>query len=397
MKKYLPLVFSLGVLLIYGGIVKFQNPLREIEQIISLGLLLLLSMLVLLPTSQKDDKSETGHANAWVASASVFFCILAILIIYVNPHGRYPWQNYSFTTSGAHFKKLNLYNQLDPAPQVIILGSSRSFTIPSDYLAQNFDAPVFNMAIGGAGPVDELAALHYVLDHNPQPPSLFLVEIVATDLGTRAWQYYMPVSLVPYLTFDQKMAVVQSVFRDTLSFRSLSDAIFLFAGFDTGGEIITFLPDGTGVRKVDAEDVKFKDYKNSVNEQTPAVYKQNACIKLDEVGMQSIEKMVALSEQHGFSIVFYRSPLNIAYFEMVDLEKPAYKKCQALFNDFIYELAEKHPSIQYVDLYHYPPVSDLQRKGYIDVQHLSPSASKLVIDALQPALEHGLRYQEQNK
>ncbi len=368
----------------------FRIAIGNIVYWSSLGLL---TLLVIKPSPQQPDANpESAFSRYWLLSFLPILLSVAGMIIYVNPHGRYPWKKYPFTTTAAHLQKTLLYERHNKSAQIILLGSSRVYTIPASYISASLgNIPAFNFGVGGAGPLDELVVTRYILHRSPVPPSVILVEVVATDLGTNYWQYSIPINLLPYLPPDKVSPGLKSIWRDTLQASSVYDAIFLQL-FSNSKEYISFLDDGTGIRgRREAS-----RYEQMIKEQLPNVYSNNICWSLDQDGQKAFEEIARLSEKHHFAVVFYRSPLNIEFFRQADLERPAYKKCQRLFQEFMDGLSARYPGVFYVDLMYYEPISTLGSQVYIDVQHLTPEGSMMVIDALHPVLEKALEWVRHN-
>lgn len=402
-KKTLVSLLWLMPLIIYEAIYLYNHPFSSIKTLARFndisenlflwnGLFLLGILILLFPKVGKvPPERNIQYSHLWSVSFSAFFTALVFLVIYVNPHGRYPWNLYPFTTTAAHYQKIVLYEQLDKPPQVIVLGSSRAYTISAAYIAQTLGKETFNMAVGSAGPVDQMTLARYIVATSPAP-QLFIVELVATDLSTSAWKDYMPLNLLPYMSINNALPVIKSVSLDTLSLRSLTDSLFLLFNRDATA-YITFQSDGTGERP----DRDPAAYQRNLKNQIPAVFKRNRCSELDVEGQNAIKDLAAFSEQNGIGIVFYRSPLNVEFYKQVNQENPLYKKCQRLFSEYIQVLTDTHPNVFYVDLIEYEPISSLREEGYIDVQHLHPHASNLVIDALHDDLQKALQWADENR
>jgi hypothetical protein len=363
------------------------------ESYLLLCCLLILGMIILWPArAETESKNDNGALKYWFLSFFLFFVSMLSVTVFINPHGRFPWNPYPFTTTAAPFQKAAIYEKTEYNPRLIVFGSSRAYTISAEYLTTMTGEPAFNMAVGAAGPVDELVLARYIVENSREVPRLFLVEMAATDLDTIVWQTTMPLNLLPYLPGNGVAPVLDSIFIDTLSLRSLTDSFYLLSYRDAR-EYISFLTDGTGIRMGD----RGRNYQENVNKQIPPVYEENTCTNLDQGGMEAIENLVILSEKNKIGLIFYRSPLNVEFFKHVNLENVQYKQCQLLLDQFMISITDSHPNVFYVDLMRYEPVSLLREKGYIDVQHLLPDASNMVIDALLPAIEDGLTWVRVNR
>jgi hypothetical protein len=391
---FLYVIWYLAFTVAKTGALKSLTFIENMGSFVAMALGVLGLGLILMAASGADPTPQpsTHQARNWFIPFLTLLLSLAALVIFVNPHGRYPWAYYPFTTTSARYQKLKLLSKLDYSPEVIILGSSHAFAIPSSYLEQTLGAKAFNMAVEAGGPMEQLMLTQYMLDHGADAPKLIVAEMVAPSLLTKSWQYSTPLNLLSYVPIDKKWSVLKTIFFDTLSMRSLADSFFLMARFNSK-EYMTFQPDGTGIRGQRTAEA----YATEVEKQMKNVYQRYLCKSIDAEGKKSIENLVALGEKYKFSLVFYNSPLNIEFFEQSNTDNPLYKKCLGLLESYMKKLAAAHPNVQYVNLTYYEPVTLLREDGFVDVQHPNAQASMLIMDALLPQLQKGLAWANQNR
>jgi hypothetical protein len=82
----------------------------------------------------------------------------------VNPWGLYPTGVLQARLVDERYKKCALLQQAEPAPQQLILGTSRVMRFEPEYLAKHTGLTTFNAAIPGAVPVDLLVLYRYAAD-----------------------------------------------------------------------------------------------------------------------------------------------------------------------------------------------------------------------------------------
>ena len=182
-RKYLQTLARVAPFILYA-IMYYQNfPLSAKnltvysatrEYYLMLGCLLLIGLILVWPNSIENNvpPKDKHLSHYWLISFSIFFCAMLTLAIYVNPHGRFPWNPYPFTTTAAHNQKINIYKKVDYQPEIVVLGSSHVYTVSAEYLSDVTGKSAFNMSVGGAGPVDELALGRYVIDNSTEIPLL---------------------------------------------------------------------------------------------------------------------------------------------------------------------------------------------------------------------------------
>jgi hypothetical protein len=78
------------------------------------------------------------------------------LNLVVNPFGTYGTHLFEPITLTSRRPKVSLYQRRRPAPAIVILGSSRSFTMEPAYIEARTSRSAFNAAVQGAAPHDYL-------------------------------------------------------------------------------------------------------------------------------------------------------------------------------------------------------------------------------------------------
>lgn len=127
------------------------------------ALLIFLSMTMgwPLPIPQNKESGPARLANVWWVGFVAIVLTAIGLSIYVNPHARFAGRLFPPITPSARSIKTELYRQLKDNPDIVILGSSRAFTISPDYINAKTTFDAFNMSVEGGRVGDFEVQLDY--------------------------------------------------------------------------------------------------------------------------------------------------------------------------------------------------------------------------------------------
>jgi hypothetical protein len=92
----------------------------------------------------------------------------------VNPFGNYATHLFEPIVLRSRLPKLALYEQRLPAPDIVVLGSSRSFTMEPSYIEAKTARRAFNAGVHGATPRDYLDLARCFAAHNTFPSVLIV-------------------------------------------------------------------------------------------------------------------------------------------------------------------------------------------------------------------------------
>lgn len=393
------MLLALYVFWAYDPLVFFRDPkslayLTYAQAFQNIAFIVILvffvGMIGSLPRASQSGKNSTSAYQYWLLSFWGFMLPLIGLNVLVNPHGVFPWQYISTVNTAAYIptaarsQKLELYLDLELPPEVVIMGSSRAFTLPSAYIKESTGYRTFNMAVNGGGPFDFHPFGKFIVSRQKnRPPLVFVVELVAPDFDVA--EVTLPVSLIPYLSSNRRSNTVLDTLHDVVSLQSISDTFFqlTYARFYPKQPAMTFEPDGTGVRV----DITKKSYERRVASLTLRNDERYRCDTLSDQGLEQLGMLVQLAAENKTAILFYRSPLNADYLEAGDLDHPFYQKCETLFLEAMDKTMEENSNVFFRDLTYYEPISSLRWDGYYDVHHLKPKAARMLIDALAPDIK----------
>lgn len=377
------------------------NTFLEETQVLFLcaGLFLLVTCFFSPPKDA--EKTSTASAYPWLGSFILILGICAGCVLIVNPEGRFPWnQRPSYTTLAAHTIKADLYKKLRTTPDMMLFGSSISFTTPADYFKTKWGASAFNMSFNGGGPADFIRSLNYIIQKSPdgKMPSVVLVEMLSPGLRIGNPEQ-TPLTMLPYLPPDQILPATGANLDSLLLNKSFSNAVFTSLFLDSGhwNFFIRFASDGTGVL-ASKKNRSPADYKLSVKNDLPLGMDLLACPKgqLHPLGVKYTQKLVELARTHHFSIVFYRPPINNDLYVLSKTKPDQYQDCKNLFNKFMKTLIQENPNVFYRDMSNHPKISQMGLEVYLDTHHVNLRGSRLILQALDKEIKAALAWSRLN-
>lgn len=116
-----------------------------------------------------------GRAFALIAIATMLAQMGALIAfnVLVNPRSEFPVDLVEPLVQDERHQKTLEYSRLDPAPEAIILGSSRAWGLPPDALEELGYAGAYNFAFGGGTTEDAKRAYEFALRNGPAPRALY--------------------------------------------------------------------------------------------------------------------------------------------------------------------------------------------------------------------------------
>lgn len=378
----------------------FTNEIKTLLLLICLGVLFLL-LQIPRPSQMGSQQAPEpgGRPKVWSAAFLLTVGMLVSFVLYVNPDGRLPWNRREvYIAIPSRSIKPVLYSKLSNTPDVIMFGSSVTFTMPADYFKQTWGLDAFNMSVSGGTPSDFLDMLNFILTTSPEQdaPSLVTIELLWRDLRP-ATGVDFPLGLLPYMDFSRGVKAVLGMLDYPLQMSSASDSLFTLLFVETGRweNAVIFAPDGTAYRT--QATLPPTDYRKNIKNEIPLQKRLLACRELDPTGMQYIEEIAALGERYHFAILIYAPPVNEDFYKYAKVEPRRFGYCRSLVNNYMRDLVGRHPNVFYRDLVNYVPISSLGRQIYLDPRHLTSEGNLLLLETLKPKINQALRWARQNR
>ncbi len=361
-------------------------------------LVLLAGLLLLLSVFWNPRKITIKPSGiCWILGFTLTLGAVAVTVAFINPTGRFPWnERASYATVSARSIKPNLYAKLKKTPEIIILGSSVSFTTPADYLEKKWGVSAFNMALNGGSPGDFITTMNYIIQEGPdgKVPLTVLVELVSPTLKIDN-SNQTPVKMLSYMPLEQRLPAISQTLDYFLKVTPFSDSIFTILFLDTNRWKIwiKFSNDGTGIRMRPQK--PRSTYQAAIKSNIKTMKSFLSCKELDLAGKESIEKLIRLSSHYQFSIVFYRTPINNDFYKASKTNPASYEKCKKEFDEYMMAVKKKNQNIFYKDLSQYPEISTQGMSMYIDTHHLKRSGAILLMNALDAEIKTALEWAKQ--
>lgn len=147
-------------------------------------------------------RRQNGNFSVrWFAGLALFgLASVVIFNLVVDPLGWHDYSPFEAIIFEDRDEKFDLYTHADPAPEALILGSSRSLKLSPQLIEDTCGIPALNMALSDAKPLDVLAVLNLAIEtHPPQfvtlnlDPRMFFPTLVYGDSMFRTpFQPYLP-------------------------------------------------------------------------------------------------------------------------------------------------------------------------------------------------------------
>ncbi len=169
---------------------RLLSALEDVEtpaRLLGLALFALLFVRA-LRVAESPPVRSAGWLLARVAlAAAPLLGLVAGLNFLVNPFGIYSPRVFEPIVLHSRAEKMRLYRIAQPPPEIVVLGSSSSFTMPPAYIRERTARPAFNASLHGGVPGDYLAFLRYMASLDKVPKLLIVpisVELVRPNLPT---------------------------------------------------------------------------------------------------------------------------------------------------------------------------------------------------------------------
>lgn len=344
---------------------------------------------------QSRSTKNVSPLKLWIFPLLLITSFVFGLNLYANPDGVFPWnQHPTYIIGGVRSIKLNLYQQIDYSPEVIILGSSRAHVIAGEYFRQEFGKSFFNWSVEGGDQVDALTIENFIFSRQKEKPNILIVEMFPYLLDN--WPRRTPLTMSSYLP-NTKMyfTYLTRLVTEAISVNSVAKSTFTVVYVDKRPEQTQtrFYPDGSIIVQHGAND----QYWDVIAERLPAKESVMQCngIPFDE--QEFIAQVAVTAQDNGVGIVFYISPMNADFFDLINFQDPIYQRCQQQINIYMNGLVKNNDGVYYKNLLAYKPINNMRRNGYFDAEHLTEAGARAVLEALSPEIRNALKWTQDNR
>lgn len=193
-------------------------------------------------------KPELGFIIIFLAaSASLLLFIFALAII-VDPHNDFGTNLFKPLVMTNRTEKLKTLSQMPSSPQILILGSSRVYSMDPDLIKKITGKSAYNSSVSYARPEDHWAMINYIISDLKIKPELIIVGLNLGELNNDDTepQTINNKNLVKYLNADPliKFKNIIRSFKDSINPKYIRDiAVSILK--------LNVLPDRTGLQTQD--------------------------------------------------------------------------------------------------------------------------------------------------
>lgn len=403
MMKELSLVLFLPILWVYAAFIFLRlltGDILESEKYSSITQVafqtLALTLFIVLALSGLANRKRTRNPHRYLDGywlGSFLFLILEIsaLLLFIDPHARIGLHYFQPITFDARAIKAEFYEEQPAPPEVVVMGSSRAFTLSPVYIRQQTGYESFNFSVEGGRVGDFVVQLNF-MQKSGYPPRVLIVDV---NHNTMTKEYHnadlQPLALTPYMPASMRLSVFDSILHDVTSVQTISDSAYLFAA--TGGQGWIrgwfFQENGLGFRKDASHGQYVELLKYTINRRI----KSMQCNSLDPSARAAFERFLGQAQENGIGIILYQSPVHAEFYRVAREDNPSnFDLCRGLASEYFHSLVSAFPNVSYSDLLAYEPVAFMGEDGYYDAYHLKPAASQLVVDALIPEIQKAMAW-----
>jgi hypothetical protein len=363
----------------------------------SAGMLILLLILAARVTGWLQGKHEDNPGNEalpvpksvlWGWGTGLIACLIITvgLIVFVDPRGLYGTDYYEPRLTLVRGFKVNAYTALSDTPDIVVMGSSRAFTLSPSYIQDTLDYSAFNMSAEGARMEDYLVQTRFILSQDKDsPPKVLFIEVLPS-LGTvqDSVAQRSPLKLVPYMEFDTARLAIELRTEGLFELQQLAEAIYVVRIYHLDGEIPrtwSFQPDGEGTRPPQPRWETI--IANQIQRLSPPV-----CQTLDKEGIRFFEEIVSLAEKHDIALILYTSPRQPDYYNAVMRDNKRYLRCQDLWLSYMQDMHKEHEIVFSLNFSLLDSINGLAGpEGYYDIHHITVLNSNRLIEAAADTID----------
>lgn len=359
------------------------------------AMLILLLTLYFLPrddeVGSRSPTKKTETPLTYFGVGLLFFAlVIAATNVYINPWHLYPTNWAPSRIENSRSDKIQLFQELNHAPEILVLGTSRSYAISASQIQDLTGMDAFNAAVLNGRLIDYLLFAQYVYRANPEsPPKLILAEVNGlSGLDEENTLLNTPYPWISFLPLDQRFEWWTFRVKHLFSASQLADAIYsiryfdLYSGLDKFWEEWTLDSSGSGTRETTPY---FNEILENVISRDPDV----SC-HFSELSPYYSD-LIRLASSHGTRILFFTVPYHPQYYSEVLALDPDYQTCKKLIEDFMAKQIESGAPVTYVNFDQLASIHGVDTNlGFYDHQHITPLNSSLLIDALAPTIQEQL-------
>lgn len=315
--------------------------------------------------------------------AGLALLVVVGTILTVNPRGMYISSRYTPHQLILRGAKMADYLALPERPEVVVLGSSRAFTISPKTITAETGLSAYNMAVEG-GTIEDVLILARQM--NPLPEVLF-IEIQpglprqSNDIAARA-----PLGWLPHMRLETALLTLQNRFESLINLHHFAEAVYiaryarLYARQPK--EWPLFEADGMASRaEISAAELE-QNVLVDIGGLQPI-----RCDSVDEISRNEMDALILKAASEETALVFYVSPYHPQYYDERLKDEPDYQRCQQAFVDYMNEVMAASQRVFLLDFSLLTSIGgSSDETGYFDAQHLTAANGNRLIAAAADTL-----------
>jgi hypothetical protein len=348
--------------------------------------------LLILPHTTEKLSTQSGFSilsARWLIGGGAVLTVVGGTILYVNPRGMYFNDAFEPNQLLLRDAKTRAYLALPATPDVVVLGSSRAFTLSPTDIQNKTGYPAFNMAVEGGRIEDMLIQTRLILDERQQLPKVLLLEVQEglprepNDIAERA-----PYSWIRYMPQDTALLTLQRRFERLFDLNQFAEAVYIerYNALYTREpkEWPQFNADGSAERPPRSASELEYALQIDIGGLQPL-----RCDNVNPNSQDTVNQMIQIADKQHSSLIFYISPMHPRYVDNVLRNNAEYQRCHNLFNHYMGQLTSLHPNVFFLDYSSLSSIhGDASEKGYYDAQHITRENAALLIQTAAGTIKH---------
>jgi hypothetical protein len=265
---------------------------------------------------------DAGFLHTFLGALLVLLVLAAAVNLAVDPLGVFGTGLLPPVVSADRDQKAALYRDRRPPPAIVILGSSRSKTIPVQCLERLTGRPGFNFAVNGAGTEDLLAIFRFLRDRRPDSVRALLIGLDPEALqGTGGAHRALENSraLAPYVGGRRRGEWAATLAMDLLGWQALTGSFeSLRQAAHPRRRPAEMVLDGDGVQRYPALEDQWREGTLPIGERVAAsipglLSRYDNFTALDADRLADLDRLVREARKAGVTVTAFIPPVHPAF------------------------------------------------------------------------------------
>ncbi|HEY6547472.1 MAG TPA: hypothetical protein VI589_06190, partial [Vicinamibacteria bacterium] len=340
----------------------------------------------------KTEPSSPPAARPWGLGFLATLGVLLAVTVLVNPRGYYPLRLLRPRIEMLRPFRADSYAALPQRPDLVVLGSSRAFTLSPAYITSATALSAANLSVEEGSVEDFVVQARFMRTrHDGHLPRVILADVTppATDTysGASRTAALSPLRLLPYMSPATRAQSARLQLRSLVDAQHFAEALYVLLHpreHRLQGDTLRFprwVFDGRGEALHRPADYQ-ADLDHFIKARgTPA------CETLGPWFRDNVQGLVDLAKADGASVVFYMGPRHPAFLDATWGRSERFRRCYDSFTAYLGELS-RHDGVFFLDFLQVASFHGTAElgEGFYDDHHPGPRNARLLIDAAAPTL-----------